>query len=355
LLELVNHLGNGCAKLSEIKGLAYKENGTIVVNPRRSFLTNLDELPDPAWHLVDVTRYREVTICTSRGCPRNCTFCSNSAFYEGHVGDLSAEKIVTQMEKLHKRYGVNFFWFAGENFAFKTKRLKQFSSLIKQRKLNVKWNCEISAIPSEENIKLMAESGCVSVYMMVESGSPRIIQFLRKKYTVGDLERVFWIFVKNKIIPTPFMMCGLPTETLDDYQKSEDLIHRLDNPPYLNAKFVPYPGSYLFDYCVSRKLIDPPQKLSEWPKFAEKCATQINLSSVPDTIVYEAMANFGKTVAARRARFAIRHDPSYFLKIFKNPVGFLRDLKSLRKYYSFMLKPKPTRKEIKLREYWGRA
>ncbi len=350
MLELVNSLKGDTFKFSDIKGLAYKEHNRVIINQSRPFLNHLDELPDPAWHLVDVNRYREKTICTSRGCPRDCAFCSNSAFYQGHVGDLSAKRIVSQMEHLHDKYGVKFFWFAGENFAFKYKRLKEFCDLIVSKKLKVTWNCEVSDVPPEENIALMAKSGCASVYIMVESGSQRMLSFLHKKYTVAEIEKAFWLFTKYKIMPTLFTMCGLPTETTEDLDMSNELLRRLDNPPYLNARFVPYPNTSLYDYCMTRGLINPPQKLADWPKYAELFATKANLSDVPQVVIKEATANFGRSVAARRVIFAMRHNPSYFWKVLRDPMGFFRDLRSLRKYYQYMGETRKEKKKPKLRE-----
>jgi len=90
LLELAQYLEKGNIKLSEIKGLAQKENGQININEPRPFIKNLDELPDPAWHLVDVPKYWEITLNSSRGCPFRCTFCYNTAFHKRYLGDFSA-------------------------------------------------------------------------------------------------------------------------------------------------------------------------------------------------------------------------------------------------------------------------
>jgi len=70
LLELVEYLEKGrTTRLSEIKGLAHKENSNIIINEPRPFIKNLDELPDPAWHLVDVPKYWDITLNTSRPAP----------------------------------------------------------------------------------------------------------------------------------------------------------------------------------------------------------------------------------------------------------------------------------------------
>jgi radical SAM superfamily enzyme YgiQ (UPF0313 family) len=335
LLELIEHLEKG-DKLGDIKGLAYKEKGRIIINEPRPFIKDLDELPDPAWHLVDVGKYWSVTLNTSRGCPFNCTFCYNTAFHRKYRGDLSAERVIAQIKHLRKRYSIKFIRFFEDNFTFNRKRLRRFCQLLIDQKLKIEWDCDSRADLDEEDIALMARSGCVSVALGVESGSPRMLKFLKKDTSVSEMEKTFWLFVKNKIIPRINIMVGLPTETSEDFRLSQDLLERLDNPPYLYNRYVPYPGTTLFDYCIANGLIASPQKLADWPNFTEMSATTVNLSHIPQEKIDQAMADFRKTYALRRIRFMIRHNPTYFWKAIREPLGFYRELKNLIKYYLMM-------------------
>jgi radical SAM superfamily enzyme YgiQ (UPF0313 family) len=335
LLELIEHLEKG-DELGAINGLAYKEDGRIVINEPRPFIKDLNALPDPAWHLVDVSKYWSVTLNTSRGCPFNCTFCYNTAFHRKYRGDLSAERVVAQIRHLRKHYGIKFIRFFEDNFTFNRTRLRQFCQLLIDQKLKIEWDCDSRADLDEEEIALMARSGCVSVALGVESGSPRMLKFLKKGTTVAEMEKAFWLFVNNKIIPRVNIMVGLPTETSEDFRLTQELLERLDNPPNLYNRYVPYPGTTLFDYCIANGLITSPQKLTDWGNFTEMSATNTNLSLVPQEIIDQAMADFRKTYAVRRVRFMIRHNPAYFWKAIREPIGFFRELKSLIKYYLMM-------------------
>ena len=337
LLELVHHLRGDGIKLSEIKGLVHKEGDKIIVNESRPFVKNLDELPDPAWHLVDVKKYWEMRLTTGRGCPWDCSFCSAQAFHKGCLGEHSAERIIQQMEKLQQEHGAKFIWFSGENFAFDQQRLKEFHALYNRKKMKLKWCAEVSSMPPEENIALMAKSGCSKVKFCVENGSQRILDLMNKPYKVEDIEKTFRLFIKHKIIPTVFVMYGLPTQTVGEFNQTHELLERLDNPPYMYMKFVPYPGARLFDFCVERRSVAPPTKLSDWADFPMLHATKINLSDVPQKTIDEATIKFKRTFAVQRIKFSIKHNPSYFLKIFQDPVGFLRDFRNLFKYYIMVL------------------
>ncbi|MBA7641229.1 Anaerobic magnesium-protoporphyrin IX monomethyl ester cyclase [subsurface metagenome] len=331
LLKLVDHLEKGANGLKNIEGLVYKENGQIYRNEATSFAKDLDELPNPAWHLIDVKKYWAASLNTSRGCPFRCTFCYNSVFNKGYRGDFSAERIVSQVKYLQRQYGVKFIRFFEDNFTFNRKRLQQFCRLIIAEKINFKWDCEARADLSEEDIALMARAGCTSIGLGVETGSQKILNFLKKGVDLNQMEKSFWLIVKHKIAPRLYIMEGLPTETVEDFNLTHQLLKKLDHPPYLYMRFVPYAGTPLFDYCVSKELIDPPQRLEEWADFAFMSATRANLSQVPDEIVNNAFAEYIRTYVWRRLRFTLRHNPSYFWMLLRNPVEFYQAVKGLVK------------------------
>lgn len=331
LLKLVEHLETGKPALSEIPGLAYKDTQGIHLNPPANELKNLDELPDPAWHLIDVSKYWAASLNTSRGCPFRCTFCYNSAFHAGYRGDFSAERIVAQVEHLQKEYGIKFIRFFEDNFTFNRKRLHQFCKLIINKKIKIKWDCEARADLSEEDISLMSKAGCTAVGIGVETGSKRMLEFLKKGVDLDEMEKSFWLLVKYRVSPRLYIMEAVPTETVEDFNLTRDFLKKLDNPPFLYMRFVPYAGTPLFNYCVENKLIDPPKTLADWPHFAFHSATRANLSEVPDEMVNNAFAEYARTYASRRVRFMVRHNKRFFLSLVKNPPEFFGAVRELVK------------------------
>ncbi|APV43702.1 Radical SAM superfamily enzyme YgiQ, UPF0313 family [Dehalogenimonas formicexedens] len=333
LAELAESLEKGKPEIDSIQGLAWKDGQErTVINPPRSFLPDLDSLPDPAWHLIDIKRYSDITLNTSRGCPYKCTFCSDASFWGGDMCDLSAERIVAQMERLHQEYGVKHIYFSGERFVLNRQRLRDFCNLVIAKKWKITWNAPVSGGLDEETVKLMARSGCASVLLEIESGSQRILSFVNKG-TVAEMEQTFWLLVKHRIIPTIFMYYGFPSETVEDFNESLNLLRRLDNPPYLYMKFVPYPETKLFDYCVEHGLVALPKTLHEWTYFPIKCANEINLSQIPQKMMDDAMSVFRRSYATRRVRFMLRHNPAFFKMAFQRPGEFFRSVWDLGKYY----------------------
>jgi radical SAM superfamily enzyme YgiQ (UPF0313 family) len=337
MVELATCLdGTADPGFESIKGLAYKtSSGKICINEARPFITKLDILPDPAWHLVDLKKYWDVSLIVSRGCPYNCTFCDDKMFHKGYIGDLSAERIVSQMERLKKDHGVNHILFSGENFALDSTRLRDFCQLVIHKKLKMTWNCRVSGPIEKEDIKLMAKSGCTSVILEIETGCQRVRQELLKKGSVKDMEDTFWELTRHKIMPTLFIMYGFPTETVEEFQMSLKMLKRLDYPPYMYMKYVPYPATELFDYCVDHKLFPRPQSLQEWVEFHMNFLADVNLSAVPQAMIDEALEEYRSTYGERRLMFTLKHNPRYFLKALKNPKQFLKDVRNLIRYSMF--------------------
>ncbi|MGI2336916.1 MAG: B12-binding domain-containing radical SAM protein [Dehalogenimonas sp.] len=333
LIGLINFLETGTPKLEDIKGLGFKRNGELIITEPRPFIQNLEDYPDPAWHLVPVKKYSVIGINTSRGCVHRCAFCYNKSYNKGYIGFLSAERIITQIEFLRKNYDAKYIRFDEDNFTFNRKRLREFCNLLIDRKIKIEWNCDSRADLSEEDVALMAKAGCVAIGLGLESGSQRGLDFMQKDITVTEMESCFWSLVKHKIRTSAYIIYGYPTETVEDFEATHEMLKRLDNPYYMYNRFVPFPGSALYDYCVSEGLVSPPQKLEDWPKYLIEYANKINLSQVPSEMMAEAAANWRKNYAAQRVRFTLKHNPAYFWTALKNPLKFSRELWELVKYH----------------------
>ncbi len=100
-----------------LDGIAYRsDNGEVVVNPRRDFILNLDELPLPARDLIDIDQYLQtwrehngyasLTISVARGCPFGCEWCQDAV----HGTDLrqrSPESVVAEVKSLMTAYDID--------------------------------------------------------------------------------------------------------------------------------------------------------------------------------------------------------------------------------------------------------
>jgi magnesium-protoporphyrin IX monomethyl ester (oxidative) cyclase len=209
LLEIVQYL-EGKKSLTEILGIAYRQNGLVTVNDRRPFLENLDELPYPAYHLVDMEFYlsnkkigyrsfenRAIPMVTSRGCPFNCCFCAVHLHMGKGFRSHSAEYVLNHIQYVVDTFGVKNIFFEDDNLTLDLKRFEAICDGIISRKIKIRWETPNGIRADRLNMELlkkMKQSGAVSVFVGVESGDQEILDKVVCKSL--DLNRVVE-FAKN--------------------------------------------------------------------------------------------------------------------------------------------------------------
>ena len=215
-LEIINKVSLGYNindACKEVEGVAWQVNGKISCNPKRVYNDKLDELPFPAWHLVDLDQYFKqqrrifelpqpcLPILSSRGCPNPCTFC-NMYLVSGHRCRVrSAQNVLDEVAYLINRFGVRNFYFIDDNFSFDLERSKRICHGFIEKGFKIKYNfhngLSIKTI-DEELVHLMKKSGCTSVCLAVESGSERIRnKVYRKGLTTEKIIAGIWITAKK--------------------------------------------------------------------------------------------------------------------------------------------------------------
>ena len=269
--ELVNCLA-GASKISEVRGLAYTKDGQVVVNPARPFVQNLDELPVPAWDLIDFKKYNffmevpragklpAANLMTSRGCPFGCNFCSSSLMWGKIIRMHSAERVLAEIKALVVKFGVRALWFFDDTFTIDRARVKKICEMMIEEKLNLKWVAEIRVDTVDyELLKLMKEAGCFMVGFGVESGSQRIIdEVIGKKIKVAQSFKVCEWCQQLGIISNPFLILSHPGETEEDALKTKEFWERwpAGNPVSLAILHI-YPGTRLEQLARQRQILPP--------------------------------------------------------------------------------------------------
>lgn len=229
IVELVRALAEG-APLEPIPGLIFRDNDRVVETQPRALVKDLDSLPMPARHLLPLDRYipqpndgpflPKFAMITSRGCPYECIFCDHGVFGTEYRS-FSACRIVDEMESLVSLYGAADIAFVDSLFMPTVKRVAGVVDEILRRKLKVHWTCTIRAnIATRAILARMKEAGCWRVRIGVEAGDPDVLDFIRKKITCEQVERVVRDAHDLGLHPKAFFMIGHPTETEASIRKS---------------------------------------------------------------------------------------------------------------------------------------
>jgi len=242
-------------------GIAYRENGDVMINPPRKLIKSLDTQSGlPAYDLLPMDIYlsnpcvgigKDIDFISSRGCPYRCTFCAQ---FWGHKSRYhSSEFIVKTIKYLKDTYNVNFISFQDDEFISNKNRVIEFCKLKKKEAQDILWSCtgRTNIIANDEKLlKLMIKSGCVSVSYGFESGSQEMLNRMNKMQTIKQMEKVVGLSRKYKLpIPTSFII-GMPDETKDSCKETLDFSLR-NNIPLDSLMFAtPYPGTEIFNFAM---------------------------------------------------------------------------------------------------------
>jgi len=190
-----------------------------------------------------------VSINSTRGCPFSCMFCgvANTKFR-----GVSADRLVDYILNLKSKYGVQGVYFREDNFTVKSDRVDAFCDALIDAEANIEWACESRVRNlSAKTIDKMAESGCVGLYIGVESGSPRMLKYMKKGEVVSDFTEKFPIFKANDIRTYTTWIYGLPGETQEDRDMSDRLCDDLDPDSVDKFVYLGQPGSDFYKMIIA--------------------------------------------------------------------------------------------------------
>ncbi|MDD1776764.1 MAG: B12-binding domain-containing radical SAM protein, partial [Candidatus Helarchaeota archaeon] len=260
-LELMDKWQDKSAR-KQIKGIAYLENNQFKLNPRRELIPNLDELPFPAWELINPLKYPPIPhgstmkrfpaapILTTRGCPYSCAYCASTQFWGHQFRRRSARNIVDEIEYLVNTFKVREIHIWDDNFTLLKKHVVEFCHEILRRKLDLTFACpngvRIDSL-NKEILTLMKRTGFYSLTFAIESGSQKILDQANKKIELKIIPKVTKI-AKNLGYQIPaYLMVGFPNET---YKTARQTIQFAKTLPIDRTVFFlvqALPGSQLFE------------------------------------------------------------------------------------------------------------
>ena len=199
LTEVVEALCLGKRKLQDTMGIVFRNNKKIIRNPKRPLIQNLDLIPFPAWDLVDFNYYigsyqykanPSTAMITSRGCPYNCTFCSNPVWRNNKpwVRLRSPKNISEEVALLYKR-GIREISIRSDEFNIRLDWCIDVCREIQKlgyKDLYFQGNFRADHF-SEELAHEMAKSNFWLVQLGIESGNQRVLDGIRKKVTIEQI------------------------------------------------------------------------------------------------------------------------------------------------------------------------
>lgn len=258
--DLFRGVRDGGDSWKQVKGIGYRENGEHVLNEEYPFI-DLDELPFPDVTMLPpdidyynplVRRMPYITTTTSKGCPAKCTFCTAPYFDGMKVRFQSAEYVVEEIEYFLSQ-GYREVYFRDDTFFVWKKRDITICEEIVKRDLDVTWiaNARVSMI-DKEMMQRAKDAGCHTIKFGIESGDQKILDRMRKGYTIEQAYQVFEWIHEVGIHAHAHVMLGNPGDSVETVERTIEFVKELNPGTATFGLCTPYPGTPLFDEVAEK-------------------------------------------------------------------------------------------------------
>ncbi|MCC6450992.1 MAG: radical SAM protein [Candidatus Aureabacteria bacterium] len=235
-----------------VRGIGFRSGG-VVTTPPRDFIKDLDSIPFPAYQLFDLKNYHPMVawykrlpwanMISSRGCPHGCIYCNKNVW--GRTCRLrSAQNVFEEIMLLKNSYGIREISFSDDTFTVNRERTVELCELLISADTPVIWKCSTRVDHVDAGLlRLLQRAGCYSVGYGVESGSQRILDYIRKGVTKEQIRAAFRDSRAAGLETRAYFMLNLPHDDTSTTEETIRFSRELD-PDYIDFEIAhPYPGT----------------------------------------------------------------------------------------------------------------
>jgi len=263
LIRVIEAMDNG-ESFDGIQGISFRKGDEVVNNGLAPRVLDIDDIAPPDWDSLPINEYishhqingvnvgRSMPLLATRGCPYECTFCSNPDMWTRRYITRSPKLIVDEMESYIRKYRVKNFDFQDLTAIINRRWAKEFCEEIISRNLEITWQMPSgtrSEVFDEEIAELLVRAGCYALAFAPESGSPEILEDVRKQVDLDNVVEAMRVTLKQDMKLSSFFVIGFPNETRETLRQTLSFIRKIALIGVYDVsvtKFVPYPGSALF-------------------------------------------------------------------------------------------------------------
>ncbi|MDP2922948.1 MAG: radical SAM protein [Candidatus Omnitrophota bacterium] len=335
--KLLAYLRGKEKNVYNIPGLVFRKGKNIISNPPY-FEQDLDKLGFPAWDLINPKDYPHAPqggfarffplaiIQTIRGCPYKCTFCGAHLINGFKMRPRAVKNVIQEIKLLCSKYGVKEFHITDDNFLFSKERVIRFCKKLKEGNYKLAWMCSSGVrldLLDEGLLEHMKNSGCYAFGLGLESGSERILKYMKKDLNLKRIDKQIGLIKKYGIRTIGLFIIGFPTETIEDVQKTIKLSKRLPFDRVQFSYFLPIPGTEIYKELEKKgglKNID----FTNYSSFG-------SLNYVPASMTKKELKRM-----QMRAFLSFYLKPKNFLKLFED-IGSIDNLRYIIKRVSIYM------------------
>ena len=291
VVEFIQRLGT--PELQDTLNLVYRDGDVVKVNPQRD-PEDLSLLPDFPWHLFPEKaiihgKERFLYVNASRGCPFNCTYCSNVTqlrmYGKGYLRFRPVEHVLSEIAYLKEHYTPRAFYFEDEMLFFNKEVATELFRGLKKMGVIYGAMARVEAL-DQELVNTLAETGCRFLAVGVECGDEDFRRdFLNRRMTNQQIADAVAMLKKAGIYTKTYNMIGYPVPNDADLTAATvEFTERIAPDAAQFTILYPFPGTKLHDYCVENDLIDPEKVDSTRTYYEDSVLRGVSLASLRDEL-----------------------------------------------------------------------
>lgn len=234
---------------SNLKGIAFKRNNKYYKTTSRQLIKNLDKINIPARDLLDMSKYEQGSITTSRGCPFNCAYCASKKYCNRTFRQRSAENVFSELKIVVEKYNKKLVHFCDDTFTINHNFVKKLCKFIIDNNLVFEWSIlsRVDTIRNDlEMLLLLKKAGCKLIIFGIESGSEKILKRINKNISIKQIKEAILLTKKVGIDVKTTWIVGLPG-SYKEQMESLQLMKELKPNQITIHLCVPYLGTDLCD------------------------------------------------------------------------------------------------------------
>jgi len=158
---------------------------------------------------------------------------------------------VDEMEHVVREYGVDEIYFDDDCLTQNKKRVLEMCRLLVERGVDVKWivQARVDTV-DREVLAAMKEAGCHYILFGVESGSPKMLEIMKKRITLDRVREAFKDCRELGIKTQAYFLFGVPGETNETIEETIEFAREIDADSTQFAIAIPHPGTQLYQTCM---------------------------------------------------------------------------------------------------------
>lgn len=296
------------SRLERIPGIAFGDG--VITGPRPP-IARMDDIPHPKRALVGYGH--RAYVHTARGCAYACVFCSAARFW-GKVRYASVDYILEELEELVGK-GVRVIRFADDDFSSNVPRLEELAEKIQQKGIDkrVKFSCWCRANQvNPQMVRILRAMNVVSVKLGLESGSPRVLKYLKGAgVTVEENRSAVSLLKSAGLQVNADFLFGAPDETESEMMETYRFIESSPIDFFDINIFSPLPNTPVWDLARRRELVN--ERTMDWSrlnyKFVDDGHRAIHLSEKMNHDQLKTIHKRFQSLRRRRTVRAALHSP----------------------------------------------